>query len=68
MVTKKELKTRICDAFNERLSAGGFKFRKWDTTCFRKEDADITYLITLIFLWIEFPGLLWIRYYLCDKF
>ena len=49
MVTKKELKTRICDAFNERLSAGGFKFRKWDTTCFRKEDADITYLITLYF-------------------
>ena len=55
MVTKKELKTRICDAFNERLSAGGFKFRKWDTTCFRKEDADITYLITLYFYGLSSP-------------
>jgi len=54
-VTKKELKARICDAFRERLSADGFKFRKWDTTCLREEDADITYLITLYFYGLSSP-------------
>ncbi len=55
MRTKKELKARICDAFRERLSADGFKFRKWDTTCLREEDAEITYLITLYFYGLSSP-------------
>ena len=49
MRTKKELKVQICDAFKERLSAEGFKFRKWDDSFLRKEDDDITFLITLYY-------------------
>ena len=49
MRTKKELKLRICDAFNERLSAEGVRFRKWDDTFIKKEDEDITFLVTLYY-------------------
>ena len=49
MLTKKELKTRIYEAFNEQLSAEGFKFRKRDETFLRKEDDDTCFLITLYF-------------------
>ena len=67
MLTKKELKTRIYEAFNEQLSAEGFKFRKRDETFLRKEDDDTCFHITL-FLKQEAARILFHKLYLIHSY